>query len=139
MLFRSLKPRSSPSWLLTHGAIIKILAFHRKHLLEACFPPAPPPMSNKGISHSKRNKWLFVVATPFKIIPCCQNICNCGFQGKDGREPWPLCPQVETFAGWCSCLGAHPHAGKQGWKLSVCYLFRCLLARIDCPTRTNTS
>lgn len=64
-----LKPRSSPSWLQTNGAIIKILAFDRKHLFEACFPPAPPPVPNKGISHSKRNKWLFVVAGSFQDNP----------------------------------------------------------------------
>lgn len=99
-------------------------------------PQPHPPVANKGISHSKRNKWLFVVATPFKVIRCCQNICNCGFQGKAGREPGPCVPRWKHLPRF-SCHRAHPHASRQGWKLSAWYLFRCLLARIDCPTGTK--
>lgn len=47
-----------------------------------------PPVYNKWISHGRRNKWLFVVASSLKIICCFQNICNYCFQGKVAGGPW---------------------------------------------------
>lgn len=102
------------------GSIIKILPCDRKHLFEACSPPpAPPPVANKGISHSKRNKWLFVVATPFKIIRCCQNICNCGFQGKGWKGA--LAP-VSPGGNICQGFLVIEHTPMPGGRAGSCLL-----------------